>query len=79
MKNIFNIDVGSKAGKSITAMQKISDTVVYGQADVSGIIRYLLLGIFIFGTIGIVYYILLEKKKRRDMQRSEDKFWKNIK
>lgn len=78
-KNIFNIDVGSKAEKSITETQKISDTVVYGQADVSGIIRYLLLGIFIFGTIGIAYYILLENKKRRDIQKSEAKFWKNIK
>jgi hypothetical protein len=53
--------------------------MMYGEADVSGIIKYLLLGIFIFGTIGISYYILLENKKRREMQRSEEKFWKNMK
>jgi PiT family inorganic phosphate transporter len=79
MKNIFNIDVGSKAGESITSSQKISDSMIYGQAHISGIIRYFLLGLLIFGTIGIAYYILLENKKRRDMRRSEVKFWKNIK
>jgi PiT family inorganic phosphate transporter len=79
MKNIFNIDVGSKAGESIKASSQISDTLMYGQTDVSGIIRYLLLGLLIFGSIGIAYYILLENKKRRDIQRSEEKFWKNLK
>jgi len=49
------------------------------QTDVSGIIKYLLLGLFIFGTIGIIFYILLENKRRREMQRSEEKFWKNMK
>jgi preprotein translocase subunit YajC len=52
---------------------------MYGQNDVSGIIKYLLMGLLIFGTIGIIFYILLENKKRREMQRSEEKFWKNMK
>ena len=77
MKNIFGINVGSKVSESVDSSEQIS--MIYGQTDVSGIIKYLLLGLFIFGTIGIIFYILLENKKRREMQRSEEKFWKNMK
>jgi PiT family inorganic phosphate transporter len=77
MKNIFGLNVGSKVDESGETSQQIS--MIYGQTDVSGIIKYLLLGLFIFGTIGIIFYILLENKKRREMQRSEEKFWKNMK
>lgn len=78
MKNIFGISVGSKVSDSIAASEQTSNLTM-GQTDVSGIIKYLLLGLFIFGTIGIIFYILLENKKRREMQRSEEKFWKNMK
>ena len=77
MKNIFGLNVGSKVSESVDTSQQIS--MIYGQNDVSGIIKYLLFGLFIFGTIGIIFYILLENKKRREMQRSEEKFWKNMK
>jgi len=79
MKNIFGINVGSKAGEPVGASVPAIKLSEYGQVDVSGIIRYLLLGLLIFGTIAIVYYILLENKKRREMQRSEEKFWRNMK
>jgi inorganic phosphate transporter, PiT family len=79
MKNIFGINVGSKALDSISNSDQTNNLSMYGQSDVSGIIKYLLLGLLIFGTIGIVYYVLLENKKRREMQRSEEKFWKNMK
>jgi PiT family inorganic phosphate transporter len=78
MKNIFNIDVGSKAGELISSSQPMASSVI-GHADVSGIIRYLLLGLLVFGAVAIVFYILLENKKRREIQRSEEKFWKNLK
>lgn len=76
MKNIFGINVGSKINETVVTDSTI---VSYAQNDVSGIVRYLLLGILIFGSIGIAFYILLENKKRREMQRSEEKFWKNMK
>jgi inorganic phosphate transporter, PiT family len=79
MKNIFGLNVGSKVNESTGSLQQITNTMGYGQADVSGIIKYLLMGLFIFGTIGIIFYILLENKKRREMHRSEEKFWKNMK
>ena len=79
MKNIFGINVGTKTGESAGASDVTSSLTTYGQNDVSGIIKYLLMGLLIFGTIGIIYYVLLENKKRREMQRSEEKFWKNMK
>lgn len=79
VKNIFNINVGSKVLDSVTSVQQIGSASMYGVTDVSGIIRYFLLGLLIFGTVGISYYLLLERKKRREMQQSEEKFWKNIK
>jgi inorganic phosphate transporter, PiT family len=79
MKNIFGINVGTELDKSMGASQQISNTILHSQADISSIIRYLLLGLFIFGILGISYYILLERKKSREIKRSEDKFWKNLK
>jgi len=75
MKNIFGINVGSKAGLPGYS----SDTYQTMNSDLSGIFRYLLLGILIFGTIAIIYFLLLEKKKRNDLRRSEEKFWMNLK
>jgi phosphate/sulfate permease len=77
MKNIFGINVGSKSG-GIEVIDT-SPALLVSQNDISGIIRYILLGLLIFGSIGITFYILLENKKRREMQRSEEKFWKNMK
>jgi len=75
MKNIFGINVGSKAGIPTNTIS-IDQSIV---TDVSGIFKYILLGILIFGTIGTLYYLLLERKKRRDLQRSEERFWMNMK
>lgn len=75
MKNIFGINVGSKAGLT-TNIITIDQSIV---SDVSGIFRYILLGILIFGTIGTIYFLLLERKKRKDLRKSEEKFWMNMK
>jgi phosphate/sulfate permease len=79
MKNIFGLNVGTKVGELAGASGTGTSLALDGQTDVSGIIKYLLFGLFIFGTIGIIFYILLENKKRKEMQRSEEKFWKNMK
>lgn len=79
MKNIFGINVGTKVTESIVISEPVNSLTLSVQNDVSGIIKYLLLGLFIFGTIGIIFYILLEHKKNREKQRSEEKFWKNLK
>ncbi len=78
MKNIFGINVGSKQDLSVQSAIQISNSMS-GGSDVSYIIKYLLLGVLISGIVGISYYLILENKKRKEMQNSEDKFWKNIK
>lgn len=76
MKNIFNINVGYKIAEG---SQTINSTLVETDANMSAIIKYLLLGIMIAGTLLIIYYYLLERKKKRELRRSEEKFWKNLK
>jgi inorganic phosphate transporter, PiT family len=79
MKNIFAINVGTINNVTVSTSFQVNNSITFGQTDVSGIIRYILLGLLVFGTTGIIYYILLENKKRRDTRRSEERFWKNIK
>ena len=77
MKNIFGVEVGSVAGNAVsTALQPGTNTEV---TDVSVIIRYILLALFISASIGISYYLLLERKKRLGLEKSEERFWKNLK
>jgi phosphate/sulfate permease len=76
MKNIFNIDVGHK----IAAGETISVTMTGATGgEMSGIVKYLLLAIFITGTFLILYFYLLDRKKKRELKASEEKFWKNVK
>ncbi len=78
MKNIFGINVGSKVEATLDSVKPLVSAVNAG-SDLSDIVRYLLLGILIFGIAGIIYYLLLEKKKKRIMKHSENLFWKNMK
>ena len=78
MKNIFGINVGSRTDMFIYPAGQITNSIESG-ADVSLIIRYLLLALLIFGTIGISSYLLLERKKKIGLQKSEEKFWMNMK
>jgi PiT family inorganic phosphate transporter len=79
IKNIFSINVGSKITDPVNLSLQITNSAIYGGAEISGIIRYLLLGFLIFGAAGAAYYLLLERKKRKEMQKSEEKFWRNMK
>jgi PiT family inorganic phosphate transporter len=76
MNNIFNINVGHKITEGSPAM---SSALIESDAKISAVIKYLLLGIVIVAVLLIVYYFLLERKKKRELQLSEEKFWKNIK
>jgi inorganic phosphate transporter, PiT family len=78
MKNIFNIDVGSNVRHVVNSLSQISNNT-QGGTDVSSIIKYLLSGLLIFGTIGTVFYLLLERKKKIGLRKSEEKFWMNLK
>lgn len=78
MKNIFSVNVGSKKIAGSGPYDQISNAVTSG-ANVSAIIKYVLLGLFIFGIVGSIYFLLLERKKKISFQKSEERFWMNIK
>jgi hypothetical protein len=41
--------------------------------------QYLILGLLVAGAVAVLYYYFLERKKKLEFQKSEEKFWKNIK
>jgi PiT family inorganic phosphate transporter len=75
MKNIFNIEVGHKAGVN----ESPASMIVNSGSDMSEIVKYLLIGIFAAGFVTVIYFYLLERKKKREMRRADEKFWKNLK
>jgi PiT family inorganic phosphate transporter len=75
VKNIFSIDVGGKAGTLIdTAGQNIK-----ADPHISLIMQYLILSLLIAGIIAILFYFFLERKKKIELRKSEEKFWRNLK
>ena len=78
IKNIFGIDVGRKAENVLaTSSQKV---IVPGtDANLSEIMQYLLLGMLAAGLFAILFYYFLDRKKKNELHKSEEKFWKNIK
>ncbi len=76
VKNIFNIEVGHKVEGIID--QTVSQTVI-PDAATSEMMRYILSGIIAAGLITGAYFLLTERKKRKELKASEEKFWKNMK
>ncbi len=78
VKNIFGIDVGKKTELiRETTIQPMSVTTA--DPNLSNIMQYLILGLLVAGTVAVLYYYFLERKKKLEFQKSEEKFWKNIK
>jgi phosphate/sulfate permease len=74
VKNIFGIDVGHKIiGGAVSGAAAATDP------GISAIIKYLLLAVLITGLLIGVYYSLIERKKQRELKKSEDKFWHYLK
>ncbi len=79
MKNIFGLVVAYKTGEFAGIQAQPGTAIIAEQGNISGIVRYIILGLFGSFVVGMVYYLLLESKKRKDMQKSEARFWKNMK
>ena len=78
VSNIFNIEVGRKVELTTgNVIQQV--TVAPTDQHISSILQYLILGLMVTGITAIVLYYFLERKKRIELQRSEEKFWKNMK
>jgi inorganic phosphate transporter, PiT family len=78
VKNIFNIDVGRRV-ESIGGNAVQNLPVIPADPRISEIMQYLILGLLITGTLVVLFYYFFERKKKIELQKSEDKFWKNIK
>jgi phosphate/sulfate permease len=79
MKNMFGLNVGSKAEAGAAGSSMTKDAALYGQADISELMKYVLFGLVIFGIATFIFYTVLETKKRRGIHKSEEKFWRNMK
>ena len=78
VRNIFNIDVGRKVERITgTTMQPV--IITPPDPHISNIMQYLILGLLITGITAILFYYFLERKKRTELRKSEEKFWKNMK
>jgi inorganic phosphate transporter, PiT family len=75
VKNIFSIEVGSKTAGTVLSQSPgpVPDP------NTSNIMKYFLLSLMVAGTIAILFYYFLGRKKRLELRKSEEKFWKNIK
>lgn len=78
VKNIFNIDIGNK-NEHITGNSLLPALEIPSNSYVSDILQYLILCLVVTGIIAIVFYYFLERKKKNEFQKSEEKFWKNLK
>lgn len=78
VRNIFGIDVGYKiggmGGKVPSDLQMQSSGL-----EISYIMKYLLLSLIIMGTLAVIFYYFIERKKNIELRKSEDRFWKNLK
>ena len=78
IKNIFNLEVGSLTEPG--NISRVTEMTANGpSSDLSVVVRYLIMGIIIVGTVALLLYYFFERKKRRELKLSEDKFWRNIK
>ncbi len=78
VKNIFSIDVGRTIEPGTEgAILKGSLTGV--NSDISEIMQFLLPSLLIAGIIAILFYYFLERRRKSELKRSEERFWKNIK
>ena len=78
VRNIFGIDVGRKIGD--TGGQSIQNIQVpLAGRQISEIVQYSILGLLITGIIAVLFYYFLERKKKTEFRKSEERFWKNIK
>jgi hypothetical protein len=41
--------------------------------------QYLILGLLVTGIVALLFYYFLERKKKIELHKSEEKFWRNIK
>ncbi len=79
MKNIFGLNVGYKVVEGVIIPAQAGTATIADQGSVSGIVRYILLAAMAACLFGIVFYVLIAQRKKREMKKAEERFWKNLK
>jgi PiT family inorganic phosphate transporter len=75
VKNIFGIEVGYKVGGTKVPAAPLPAS----GSNISHIMKYFLVSLLVAGTISIIYYYFLERKKKIELRKSEERFWNNLK
>lgn len=78
VKNIFGIEVVNKAEPGLESSLQQSLTTI-SDRGISDIMKYLIPSLLIAGAIVLLFYYFLERKRQHELQRSEERFWKNLK
>jgi phosphate/sulfate permease len=78
VRNIFSIEVGSKA-ESVANVTVQNNQATVADPYISNIMQYLILGLLVTGIVALLFYYFLERKKKIEFHKSEEKFWKNLK
>jgi phosphate/sulfate permease len=78
VRNIFSIEVGRKA-ESVANVTVQNNQATVADPYISNIMQYLILGLLVTGIVALLFYYFLERKKKIEFHKSEEKFWKNIK
>ncbi len=77
IQNVFNIEVGTKASDMISS--SAGQVALQADKTISEVMLYLLPGLLIAGTAAVIVFYFLERKKKRELKMSEEKFWRNLK
>ena len=78
VKNIFGIEVGSRI-IAADPLQPVTTPFPSPDPNLSGILHYLILGLIVTGASAVLFYYLLDRRKRTGFRKSEERFWKYIK
>lgn len=76
VKNIFGIDVGQKL---LPGSEPVLKEASGPDPDISRIMQYLIISLLVAGTFAMILFFAHERKRKRELQKSEEKFWKNLK
>jgi PiT family inorganic phosphate transporter len=78
VKNIFGIEVGGKA-ESFRDVTTLNNQAALADPHISDIMKYLILGLLVTGLVVLIVYYFLERKKKIELHKSEEKFWRSMK
>lgn len=79
VKNIFSIDVGYDSSLTVPGSSLQGYMTTEGGKSITGIFRNILLGLMTAGTVAATLYFTQEARKNRELRKSEEKFWGNLK